>query len=150
LKVGDLILENREIFSSQRAYHSFMGYARAQVKEMNKSVFQGYMGSKRKALVDEFGYDIKHASHCIRLLRMGIEYVETGHLNVDRTDIDAKELIDIKLGKYKLQDIKDMVDSLFSRAELAIRTTPLPKEPQWDKANELLVHIITEYNKRNP
>ena len=42
----------------------------------------GYMGDKRKRLVVELGYDAKNASHCVRLLRMCIEFLTTGEMTL--------------------------------------------------------------------
>ncbi|MDI6741015.1 MAG: nucleotidyltransferase domain-containing protein, partial [Candidatus Edwardsbacteria bacterium] len=57
---GKRIIEHREIFSSKQAYHSFAGYAHEQLRRMTHFKFQGYMGEKRKALVNQFGYDCKN------------------------------------------------------------------------------------------
>ena len=61
---------------------------------MERNACKGYMGEKRKRLVEKFGYDTKNASHLIRLLRMGMEFLVDGELHVERED--AKELLRIK------------------------------------------------------
>jgi len=66
-----ILLHCRRLFLTQQAYRSFVGYAYSQLKDVTRNKFSGYMGEKRKALVKKFGYDVKHASHLIRLLRMG-------------------------------------------------------------------------------
>ena len=45
------------------------------------------------------GYDIKNAAHVIRLYRMGIEYLESGNLQVFRPDREELKAIKIKLQK---------------------------------------------------
>lgn len=57
------------------------------------------MGERRKALVRRHGYDTKNAAHLIRLLRMGIEFLQSGELLVDRSGHDAGELLAIKRGE---------------------------------------------------
>lgn len=89
---------NRDVFSSKTAYHAFAGYASAQIEKLEKGVFRGYMGAKRKALVERHGYDAKMAAHAIRLLRMGAEFLETGVLKVYREE-DADEIRAIKRGE---------------------------------------------------
>jgi predicted nucleotidyltransferase len=54
---GRLLLENRNLFASKEAYHSFIGYAHGQLHRMTHGAFEGYMGAKRKELVDRFGFD---------------------------------------------------------------------------------------------
>lgn len=141
-KSGQLLIDNRELFSSKLAYKSFTGYAYAQLKKMRGSEFKGYMGDKRRKLVEKHGYDTKNAAHLIRLLRMGIEFLASGELNVMRHD--ASQLIDIKQGKYKLEEIQAMADKLFPMAEEALIHSKLPSKPDYKKANELLIQIVEE------
>jgi len=137
---GQCLIDNREIFSSKQAYKSFTGYAHGQLKRMTNFHFEGYMGEKRKALVKEHGYDTKNAAHLIRLLNMGYEFLLTGELNVQRHD--ATMLIDIKQGKYKLEEIKEMSTELFKKTEDALLKSELPTQPDHKKAEELLIKII--------
>lgn len=90
-RYGQMLIDNRNIFSSNAIYKSFIGYAHDQCKNMRSWAFKGYMGEKRKALVEKWGYDCKNASHLIRLLRMGIEFLNYGILTVYRDD--AEDLI---------------------------------------------------------
>lgn len=142
---GELLIKNREIFSSKLAYKSFSGYAYSQLRKMENGAFQGYMSDKRRKLVEEFGYDTKNAAHLIRLLRMGMEFLHTGELNVMRHD--SGQLIDIKRGRYKLDDIKTMANDLFSKTETAFLNSKLPDQPDFKKANELMIEIIETVNE---
>lgn len=137
---GDLLINNRNLFVSKKIYHSFTGYAYAQLKRMTHSSFQGYMGEKRKALVEKFGYDTKNAAHCIRLLRMGIEFLKEGELFVHRQD--APQLMEIKLGKWTLEQVQKEADYLFKRAEAAYDTCMLPKAPDHNVINELVLRML--------
>ena len=137
---GQEIIDNRNLFISKNAYNSFVGYARGQLHRMEHSACKGYMGQKRKQLVEKFGYDCKNAAHLIRLLRMGIEFLGDGQLQVYRPDAD--ELKEIKSGKWKLDDIKKYADDLFFAASLAYEKSPLPEEPDYKKAEELLMDIL--------
>lgn len=95
---GERIIENRDIFTSKAAFKSFGGYAHGQLHRMTHGAKKGYMGKKRKELVDKFGYDTKNASTLIRLLKMGIEFLTTGELQVDRPE--KHQLIEIKKGLW--------------------------------------------------
>lgn len=142
----DEIVKHRNFFISKQAFHSFSGYARSQLKRMTHFKFEGYMGQKRKQLVEKYGYDTKNASHLIRLLRSGIEFLTTGELTVTRPD--AEELIDIKQGKWKLVDIQRMAEELFAEAELAFQHSQLPELPDRDSAEQLLIDIVEDYHIR--
>jgi len=144
-KYGQQLVDNRELFVSKKAYHSFTGYAYAQLKKMTHLAHQGYMGEKRKALVAKYGYDCKNAAHCIRLLKMGMEYLVEGRLNVARRD--APMLLDIKRGLWSLEDVQAEAKKLFALADEAYVKSSLPSEPDYDKVNDLVMDVLRDYLK---
>ena len=105
----------------------------------------GYMGDKRKQLVLEHGYDSKNAAHLIRLLRMCVEFMQTGEMLVKRPD--AAELIDIKRGKWTLPAVKSLAAELFAEAQTAKDASQLPSEPDRDAAERLLIDLVSGHLK---
>jgi hypothetical protein len=101
-----------------------------------------YMGEKRKALVAKHGYDTKNAAHLIRLLRMGIEFLRDGGLNVDRGGYDAAELLAIKHGEWSLERIKSEAERLFRRAEEVYDRSTLPPGPDRQRIPWLCVDVV--------
>ena len=140
----DMILSNRDLFSSKQAVNSFHGYAKSQLHKMKTNVFQGYMGEKRKKLVKEHGYDTKNASHLIRLLRMGHEFLDTGKMTVFRTE-DRDELIAIKRGEWTFEQVIGEADNMFNALDGVTKTSPLPDEIDLRKVNTLMVSILENY-----
>lgn len=101
--VGRMLVDNRNLFINKKLFFkSFVGYAHGQLHHMENSACKGYMGDKRKQLVEKYGFDCKNAAHLIRLLKMGIEFLETGVLHVRRTH-DRDQLVDIKKGRWTLE-----------------------------------------------
>lgn len=144
---GHLLIDNRELFVGRHVYKPFTGYAYGQLHRMTHNAYEGYMGEKRKQLVDKFGYDTKNAAHLIRLLRMGIEFLRDGELCVTRPD--ATQLLEIKHGEWSLEQVKAEADRLFKVAEEAYLHSPLPLKPDLDKINDLCIDIInTELTNR--
>jgi uncharacterized protein len=139
----DAILAERTAFSSQQAYSSFIGYAHSQLKRMTHVAFKGYMGKKRKQLVEQHGFDTKNAAHLIRLLRMGIEFLETGEVNVYR-ERDREELMEIKRGGWGLARVQGAADDLFADARRALAKSPLPMKPDEERAEALLVRLTKD------
>ena len=137
---GKMLIDNKELFISKQAYHSFSGYAYGQLKRMTSFTCNGYMGQKRKQLVEKYGYDCKNASHLIRLLRMGIEFLTDGVLYVERED--APQLLDIKRGKWTLEKVKEESTRLFHLAQEAYVRSSLPSKLDYDKINELCVNVV--------
>ncbi len=139
---GKYMIDQRDIFVSKQIYKSYTGYAYGQLKRMTHQAYKGYMGKKRKALVEKWGYDTKNATHLIRILRMGIEFLNEGVLYVHRHD--AQQLLEIKHGEWSLERVKKEAQRLFERSEEAYDRCQLPKEPDYAAANELLCYILRD------
>ena len=203
-ELGARLREQRDLFVTKKAYHSFSGYAHAQFKKMisfnqeAQALMQqleeqltafginpescdaghslrrldgqplvgattemmevvkryrgerrryysgGYMGQKRRELVRRVGYDAKNAAHLIRLLRMGIEFLTEGTMQVERAD--APELLDIKRGAWSLDKVKAEAERLFQLSQEAYVRSSLPAEPDRDRAERLCVELISSYH----
>lgn len=138
---GLKLIRERDIFISAQMYKTYTGYANGQFEKMHQGATDtAYMGAKRKALKQRYGYDPKNAAHLIRLLTMCAETLETGKIQVKRPD--AGLLIDIKKGRFSLDDIYTMVKRLKERNDEALAHTTLPKTPNYKRANELLIEIM--------
>jgi len=140
---GQMIICNRELFVGKHVFYPFIGYAKDQLKRMTHQSYQGYMGEKRKRLVDQFGYDTKNAAHLIRLLRMAIEFLTNGQMKVNRQKAgDAQELLNIKTGQWSLEAVEREANKLFQDAEDAHEQSLLPEKLDWEKINELAVIVV--------
>jgi predicted nucleotidyltransferase len=137
---GQMIIDNRQLFVGRHVYKAFTGYAYGQLHRMTHHAYEGHMGTKRKTLVDKYGYDCKNAAHLIRLLRMGAEFLKDGELEVERRD--AHQLLEIKMGEWTLDQVQKEADWGFKMAEMAYQNTTLPLGPDMDKINNLAVDVI--------
>jgi len=144
---GKMLIDVREAFLSKRVYHTFTGYAHGQLHKMEHYAFKGYMGEKRKKLVEKFGYDAKNASHLIRLLTMCIEILEGGVV-IPYRETDSHTFIDIKQGKWGLDRVKEYADYLFEVAKTSRNHTDLPDEPDYKKVEEFLMDALYTYLRR--
>jgi len=140
---GKMLRQHRDIFTAKTIYQSFTGYAYSQLKRMTHFQFEGYMGEKRKILVEHFGYDTKNAAHLIRLLRMGIEFLHEGILHVTRPD--AQELLAIKKGEWTLEEVKKEAERLFKQAEEEFVNSKLPDVVDEKYVEKFLVDMIKKY-----
>jgi predicted nucleotidyltransferase len=137
---GRLLVDNRREFIGKHVYRSFVGYAKGQLHRMTHWKFEGYMGTKRKQLVEALGYDAKNAAHLIRLLRMAIEFLTDGQLYVERHD--AQELLEIKRGEWSLERVKAEGERLFALADTAYVNSKLPAEPNRGAIEALCVSVV--------
>ncbi len=96
----------------------------------------------RASLEEKFGYDTKHAQHLVRLLRMSIEILETGSVNVFRPD--REELLAIKAGTWDFDTLIGYSESVRNRIEGARKTSRLPEEPDRAALNDLCRELVEE------
>lgn len=140
---GQTLINNRHLFLGKHIYTSFIGYAKGQMHKMTAFKFEGYMGDKRKKLVEKYGYDTKNAAHMIRLIRMLVEFLQTGDIVVYRPD--AAELLEIKHGKWTLDQVKIEAERLFRNAAAVYNTCTLPEKPQIEVIDQLVVDMMKEH-----
>lgn len=139
---GRALYEERMRFQNRKvAFDAFCGYAQGQLKKMVQFEKQGYMGQKRAQLVSKFGFDTKNASHMIRLLRMGGEYLRDLKITVDRTGIDADELKEIKTGKWPLARVREEGRRLEDECRKAFDQSTMAEEIDREAIDRLLVDV---------
>lgn len=146
-KVGRAILDRRMAFRAREAaFASFTGYARGQLKKMTAGKFEGYMGAKRKALVERFGFDCKNAAHLIRLLHVGEEYLRHGIMQVRRT-WDRDMLVEIKRGGWSLARVQEYSAERFRACEEAYEKSALPDAIDLDEVDRFVTATLVHYIK---
>jgi hypothetical protein len=94
----------------------------------------------RAELEAKFGFDSKHASHLIRLLRTGLELMTEGKLRVWRGD--AEELMAIRDGAMTYDELMEASRRLEDAIRAAVPTCPLPNQPDREKIDDLLLSIL--------
>lgn len=125
----EYILTNKLAFNTMGVFNAFMGFAGSESKRMRSSLptNHAYMGAKRRELCERFGYDVKHASHCIRLRRMILEWIQSGVMIVNRTWKDAHELVAIKNGEWEIERVESVAKMLDDMAHAMIKQTSYPR-----------------------
>lgn len=114
-------------------------YQTARDKWKNYWDWKRNRNEKRSALEEKYGFDTKHAMHLVRLLRMGVEVLETGTVNVRRAD--AQELLEIRNGAWTYEQIIDYANFMDDRIKKLVQTSSLPKKPDLKLAAELIIQI---------
>jgi len=91
----------------------------------------------------EFGLDLKHAAHLVRLMRMGEEILTTGKVIVKRPD--AEELLAIRNGAWEYDDLIEWAERKDSElTRLYKESDVLPRQPDRKKLDELCTTIVEE------
>lgn len=96
----------------------------------------------RAELEREHGYDTKHAMHLVRLMRMGLEVLESGELHVRRQD--AAELQAIRDGALSFEELLGAADRLKDDMERAAAYTTLPDDVDREGVDELALSIVMQ------
>lgn len=121
-----------------------------QILESLKNEMAGYghraVAAMEKAEFD-YKYDWKFASHAVRLLYQCIELAETGKIVYPMKDVEVVK--DIKLGKYKINEMEDVFTELDNKFQIAKAKTTLQKTPDYHKINKLLISIYDEHFAKN-
>lgn len=144
-KLGKKLIASRDLFLSKKCKHTYLGYAYSQLSRMsalNKNVNQN---KSRLDLVEKYGYDTKNAMHMIRLLRSGIEILTEHTLHVFRKD--ARELLDIRNGKYSYDQLKVEFERYKEIYEDAYVRSDLQYKPDFDAVNNLCIELVEEFLK---
>ena len=101
---------------------------------------------ERKVLEEKYGYDVKHSMHLVRLLRMGVEILETGKVLVKRPD--ATELIHIRNGGWTYDQLVEYSETMNAKIEQAYKTTKLPKTVNHVRLNEEYHRMLRLWDHR--
>ena len=94
----------------------------------------------RTQLVDDYGYDVKFASHLIRLMLEGKELLQTSRISFPLKEKDL--LREIRDGKYSLEEIIKMSEEYEKEIEDLVLTSKLPSKPRYDEIDKLLISMV--------
>lgn len=141
-QIGEDLLSIRDKFLSKKAYYSFGGYAYSQLMKIKNRTYPN--SDKRRQDIEKYGFSLKHAVHLVRLLKMGIEILVDGKVEVLRHD--NNELLDILRGKRTLREVEDLAEHLRKLLDEAYVRSPLPTHPDMNFLNDWLVETILEFH----
>jgi hypothetical protein len=125
-----------ELLDKERRYKSALKYY---------NQYQGWKKNRnpaRAAMEAKFGYDGKHASHLVRLLRMAEEILVNGKVYVCRPD--AEELLSIRKGAWSFDDLLEWANNQQKKLDTIYeeKLSPLPRTPDYQKIDKLCMEIV--------
>jgi len=145
---GDLLRKNRDVFVGRHVYGAFKDMATGHLRRMKNRPFQRCDRCCAEAPCPPCGgYDTwppfpwKDMMHAIRVLRMGVEFLTDGELQVFR-HADAEELRDIRAGKWDEERAFAEAERLLDALKEAYICSPLPGEPDYKRASDLCQEVI--------
>lgn len=129
------VIENKHLFLSKESAKQFWGFALNQRERYMGERGQGKHG-QRPELEEKFGFDTKAAMHVVRLLGEGIELMQTGQITYPRPNREV--LIAVREGKYDMEFLKEMTDTLFADLNRAQAESSLPDMVDHDAVSQFL------------
>lgn len=138
-KFGQKLLDNKHLFLSKKSYHTFKGYAYAQKRKILTKEPIG----KRVELINKFGYDVKFASHLIRLLYEALDILTIGELTYPSPH--RRELKAIKLGEWTLDKVLAESERLEKLIDEAYVKSNLQHKANLEKIQELQMILLDTY-----
>jgi predicted nucleotidyltransferase len=113
-------------------------YADRERKEV--SVFRK-LGAARKESIEKYGYSVKNAAHCLRLLMEGVDILTTGELHfpmpVDRVELLRR----IRAGDPDFKEIEELYHHWDAELKKAADNSPLPQTVDMDNVNDLFLEL---------
>jgi hypothetical protein len=139
-KEYDLKKEVVEVLQRERLYKKEM--------EMYKSWLTWKTGRNpaRHELEVKSGYDTKHASHLVRLMRMGLEILTDHNVVVKRPD--REEILSVKNGGWSYEQVMEFAKDMQVKLDAAYKSTTLPKNVNYEKVNALYHRLYEGYHSK--
>ncbi|MBW4649270.1 MAG: nucleotidyltransferase domain-containing protein [Kastovskya adunca ATA6-11-RM4] len=145
----DTLEYTRELTSSSKDFIKLLQknqqYHNAVREYKNYQQWKENRNPARAAMEAKVGYDCKFAMQAIRLLRTGIEILETQTLMVDRREAgDAEELLAIKRGEYSYEEVMAIANNLYKELDSAYVASKLPKSVDREAVNQLCIDLVSK------
>lgn len=139
-KVSDHVRDNRKTFLSKKAWHTFKGYAYAQMHKMR--IKEVTPESARYDMVQKYGYDVKFAYHVVRLLNEVEMILVEQDLDLHRNNDQLKE---IRAGQWKIEQVEAYFHMKEKSLEEAYVKSTLRYKPDEPAVKKILMEVLEEY-----
>lgn len=138
-KLGNIVRERRKDFLHKGIYPKLKGYSYSQLSKMKSKDRIG----KRKETVEQWGFDLKFASHVVRLLDEAEQVLTVGDLDLRK---NREQLKSIRRGEWTVDEVINWADAKEKQLEeLYVKCDFLPWGPDEKKIKQLLLDILEEH-----
>lgn len=138
-----------ELIDSELFYKSLLGYIHNE-RRLANGERTGCLGSKRKAMIEKFGFSPKNFSHLFRLAFCGTIFFEKGYYPVDliQENIDFRNFIlSVKTEpeKYTLGNLNVFVDKAQAKLDSVFKNRKINYKFNIDLANDFCLRFYLPY-----
>jgi predicted nucleotidyltransferase len=141
------IIENAHLFlDMDNIIQSHLGFAKSQIVKMKGfskklSDRENEIGAKRRALIERHGYDVKYASHAIRLIYQLTDLLEGGTILLPYEDEVRAELLAIKTGEVPFEEFDNLYEDRLCKVEYMIDMARSEIDA-WKPNQEVIARIL--------
>lgn len=140
-RVGRMVRERRKLFLSRKCLLTYRAYATGQLKKLGAKRPQE--GSRRFETVQTFGYDLKYATHLLRLTLQAIQVLSEGDMDLRR---DSEILRAVRRGEWTQQEVLSWHEEKDAElGRIAEGTVAVPDRPDEKVIKTLLLDCLEEY-----
>jgi hypothetical protein len=132
--LGEELRGHADALLSLETVHRFIGYLDGQVDRLLGRGRQSDVPN-RPELVERHGYDVKYASHALRLGYQGLEIATFGRLTLPMPEPEREHVLLVKTGGVpKLEQVLDDIAAIRTATVDLVESgrSPLPDGPQID------------------
>jgi uncharacterized protein len=137
---GEYLREHRDDFLHKGAWHKFKGYAYAQLHKIRTK--RPDPGSKRAALVEEHGYDVKFAYHVVRLLLEVEQVMAEATIDLER---HREQLKEIRRGEWSVERVDRWAQDKERDLEALYASSKLRHSPDEPLVRRHLLHVLEHH-----
>lgn len=135
--VSEHVRENRKLFLHKGSWHKFKGYAYSMMHKIRNKV--NASNPRRAASIQEHGFDLKFAYHCVRLLNEVEQILVEGDLDLQR---NREQLKEIRRGEWTLEQVEDYFQNKEKILENTYAASTLPYGPDEAVIKKILLECM--------
>ncbi len=139
-RVGNMLRDKRRSFLHKGCWHKFKGYAYSQLHKIRTR--NPEEGSKRAAVIEKFGWDVKFGYHTVRLLSEVEQILTEGDLDIRR---NREQLKAIRRGEMTAEECITWASAKEQALERAYEASKLPYGPDEQVIKTLLLECLEEH-----
>lgn len=138
--LGKRLFAARDLFISLDAYNSFKGYSHEQMRRLK---LKSGNNNGRLDLIEKYGYDVKMASHNIRLYLECIQLLKQGSIEFPLHESGL--LLDIKRGKVTYDEFLNKSAELAALCDIVYANSKLQSHPNLKDVNKLQISLYEDF-----
>jgi predicted nucleotidyltransferase len=128
-------------FASKEVGKAFLGYLKAQLMRLQGS--RGQKRVNRPQLEEQFGYDVKYATHILRLGIQGSDFMVKGSLTFPLLPTQLELLVATRNGAKTYKEVITYAEDYEARIKDALNNNPLqlPDKPDYARIERWLLTV---------